>query len=299
MLESALARQKAEPDDRRAHEQAIGAGLLRWTDWADAVLRGNGAAYTVRNRVHPRHAERRVEFDALDVEIPGQKWALVEMLVVSRLHQANEHARSIGTLLYHTGVSSSVRGLLRMFTEACVRGLWIGDMSVDPSSALRRAIAEFTAEANTLPTESRRRLHKEVVLPAAAAIDLPLRQGKSGRWHPPEAERPSTRNLLERIQPLGDRMRPWAIRSYGTQSAAVHSSFQSWAASLVDHDLPASGPMVMDLLHVVSAHHDLVRCYEGWYDWQPAGAMTEASRAMMSGLFLALINARSAFASKM
>lgn len=152
-MQDALREQEERPTDRRAAERAIGAGLLRWASWGQTVQRGEGAAVTIRGGTAPQHATRRSQFDELGIEGHGELWSLVELIAISRLSQANEHAHAMGTLLYHDGLSSSVRALLRVHAEACMRGLWVADPDVDARTALhhKKAVSAGPAWPRNVP----------------------------------------------------------------------------------------------------------------------------------------------------
>lgn len=290
-MQDALREQEERPTDRRAAERAIGAGLSRWASWCDAVQRGEGAAGAIQGGTSAQHATWRSRF--VDLGINGQKdlWSVVETITISRLSQANGHGHAIGTLLYHNGFTSSVRALLRMLTEACTRGVWIVDPQVDALTALHRAIGELAEEANAMPAASRRRVHDVTVRPLAQAVGLTLRSGKGGRWRASGAVRPDTRALIGHESALGEELAEWATRSYGIQTAAVHSTMQAWSTSLLDGDaLPLLG-LSLDLLHAAAAHHRLQEIYEGWHAWRPHDAMESGRRASLSCLSLALLRA--------
>lgn len=290
MVQDALRAQEQRPMDRRAAERAIGAGLIRWASWCDAVQRGEGPAGTIRGQAASQHATRRSQFTALGIEGHGELWSLVEMIVITRLSQANGHARAIGTLLYHDGLSSSVRALLRVHGEACMRGAWV-IAPADALTALRRAIAEFAEEANALPADRRRKLHDETIRPLASAAGLSLRPGRRGRWRASGTMRPDTRELIRRTPAQVEELSEWAMRSYGLQTATIHSSLQGWAASNLNGEAISLRALSLDLTHTVSHHYRLQEIYEDWHDWSPHDAMESARRISFSNLSLALLRA--------
>lgn len=289
-VQDALRAQKQRPMDRRAAERAIGAGLLRWASWCDAVQRGQGAAGTMRGQTSPQHATWRSQFTALGIEGHGELWSLVEMIVMSRLSQANGHARAMGTLLYHDGASSSVRALLRVHAEACMRGVWVATQ-VDALTALHRATAEFAEEANAMPADRRRKLHDETIGPLALAAGLNLRPDKRGRWRASGTVRPNTRELIRHMPALAKELTEWATRSYGLQTATIHSTLQGWAASILNGDAISLRALSLDLAQTTAVHNLLQEIYEGWHDWCPHDAMESARRASLSDLSLALLRA--------
>jgi hypothetical protein len=288
-MQDALEVQEQRPFDRQAAERAIGAGLLRWASWCTAVGRGEGAAGVVRGDTASGHASRRAEFDSLGIQGHGQLWSLVETVVVARLSQANEHAHAMGTLFFHDGMSSSIRALLRVHSEACARGLWVAAPDIDARTALQRAIGELAAETNAMPAPDRRRLHDQVVRPLAEAAELDLEEGRGGRWHASKKVRPDAREVVQLSGTLGPSSNDWLGHSYERHSAAIHSSILSWATSLLDDYDASRKVLALDLLHSASAHHLLQSLQEGWHEWQPPDLMEHGRRASMSNLTLALL----------
>lgn len=213
------------------------------------------------------------------------------MIAISRLSQANVHARAMGTLLYHDGLAPSVSVLVRVHAEACLRGVWVADPEVDALTALHRAIAEHAEEANAMSSVQRRKLHEEAILPLAKAAGLPLLSVKGGRRRASGSVRPDTRDLIRRTAVLDEEFTEWACRSYGLQTAAVHTTMQGWGTSFVDAEPPSLRRLSLDLLHATAVHHRLEQIFEGWHDWNPDGGMEGARRASVSSLSLALLRA--------
>lgn len=284
---------------RRQSEQAIGLGLLRWAEYAWAVLVGDGPAGAVRGAESKARRRHRQALEPWRVAWGSSPADYQSMAFIARIQLAAHHANALGGVLRHAGVNPATQVLLRVYSEACARALWIAADGEAPEEVMKRIVCAAVADTCRLPrTPQKDAIYGGSIEPTAQQLGLELERDRRGRYKASGVHWPDTRQLIERLAPSDDIRRGVGLL-YSQQNEVVHSSVGGWGdAVALGSENWGLRALVNSLLVPLSMHERAQAHLETWFDWRPGGVLNWARRESLAGVFRALLVAHASMSEE-
>lgn len=269
-------------------------GLVRWYEFAAVCQSLEGPAGVA----HRGWSELRHARSAACAEWGSWSGDPIDSVLVfggSYLEQATNHLLATSLLVRDARTSQSTSALIRAWSEASARSLWLLDPTLTPVDAVGRMLTEYLHELRYMGEQERERLQGRlsitVLTSLASEAGLDSKTNKKGKTIAFGEARPNTYDLLEKLNETSILSLDTQLlhRMYRAQSASVHSSLQAWFNTLLNTHSPGStlGYLGHELLRAFDVHVRAVNAANAWRAWSPDGFIEQARDTCMAKFFWA------------
>lgn len=185
---------------RRDAEVEAGHALLRWSNFVWSLTHDQAGLLVSKGSLREEEEARRRLLQPWEEAWGGSLSTSIVFAFVSRMDLAASHANALGTLLVGAGTSPAALIVLRSFSEACARSIWVAAAGESPAVRVERMVATMVEDLRRWPKKHRERLLQDHVFPTAEVLGVTVGADRRGRpktmhiW-------PDTRSLLESMAP--------------------------------------------------------------------------------------------------